>query len=130
MLVDAFSTERRDGSVRAFEVRPRRQGETYTTPMIESIDARLHEIATKAGTTLDEVLAFLDSPAGRRLRGMLATGLIVSVPLLMRVPGLRRSPLGRAIEVAGGATLVVKLAELVRDWERGQRPSVVDSQPA
>jgi hypothetical protein len=98
--------------------------------MIDAIDARLHEIAAKAGATVDDVLTFLDSPAGRRLRGMLATGLIVSVPLLMRVPGLRRSPLGRAIEVAGGATLVVKLAELVRDWERGQRPGVVDSQPA
>ncbi len=130
MSVDAFSTERRDRSVRAFEVRPRRQRETYTTPMIEAMDVRLHEIATKAGATVDDVLTFLDSPPGRRLRGMLATGLIVSVPLLMRVPGLRRSPLGRAIEVAGGATLVVKLAELVRDWERGQRHGAVNSQPA
>jgi hypothetical protein len=37
----------------------------------------------------------------------------------MRIPGLRKTPLGRLVEVAGGATLVVKLAELLRDWERG-----------
>lgn len=98
--------------------------------MIEAIDARLHEIATRAGATVDDVLAFLDSPAGRRLRAKLATGLIVSVPVVMRAPGLRRSALGRAIEVAGGATLVVKVAELIRDWERGQRPAAADSPPA
>ena len=91
--------------------------------MLEAIDARLHEIATRAGATFDDVLAFLESQSGRRARATLATGLIVSVPLVMRVPGLRRSAIGRAIEVVGGATLVVKLAELIRDWER-RRPSV------
>ena len=98
--------------------------------MAHEMDARLHEIATKAGATVDDVLAFLDSPAGRRLRATLATGLIVSVPVVMRVPGLRRSALGRAIEVAGGATLVVKVAEIIRDWERGQRPGAADSSAA
>jgi hypothetical protein len=78
----------------------------------------LQTIADRTGTAVDDVLEFLDSPAGRRLRRMLATGLIISVPLITRIPGLRRTFLGRAIELTGGAALVVKLAELVRDWER------------
>ena len=82
---------------------------------------QLREIAERAELTLDELLEFLDSPTGRRFRAIVATGLIVSVPMVMRIPGLRRSPIGRLIEVAGGAAIVVKLAELVRDWERSER---------
>jgi hypothetical protein len=81
---------------------------------------RLQEIATRLDGNVEELLDFLDSPTGRRLRKRLATGMIVSVPLVMRLPGLRRSAVGRLVEVAGGAALVVKLAEMLRDWERGQ----------
>jgi hypothetical protein len=95
---------------------------------------RLQGIATKIDGEVEELLDFLDSPAGRRLRKRLATGLIVSVPVVMRLPGLRRSPLGRLVEVAGGAALVVKLAEMLRDWERGQDEGrelrVIDVPPA
>jgi hypothetical protein len=83
------------------------------------MDHRLQEIADRVDATFDEVLEFLDSPAGRRLRRVLATSLIVSVPLVMRIPGLRASPIGRLLTVTGGATMVVKLAEAIRDWERG-----------
>jgi hypothetical protein len=82
---------------------------------------QLREIAERAELTLDELLEFLDSPTGRRFRTFVATGLILSVPMIMRIPGLRRSPIGRMIEVAGGAAIVVKLAELIRDWERSER---------
>jgi len=82
------------------------------------VNERLHELAERADVTIEELLAFLDSPPGRRLRRYLATALIVSVPLVMRIPGLRRSPIGRLIEVGGGAVVVVKIAELIRDWER------------
>lgn len=99
--------------------------------------ARFREIAERAEMTLDEFLAFLDSPTGRRLRGVLATGVIVSVPLVMRIPGLRRSPIGRVIELVGGTALVLRLAEAIRDWERseraggkGRRGPVVDVPPA
>jgi hypothetical protein len=80
----------------------------------------IKKIADRAGATADEVVEFLDSPTGRRLRRMLATGLILSVPLIVRIPGLRRTFLGRALELTGGAALVVKIAELIRDWEREQ----------
>ena len=97
------------------------------------VSERLHEIAERLDTSVEELLAFLDSPAGRRLRSMLATGLILSVPLVMRIPGLRRSPIGRLVEVAGGTAIVMKLAELIRDWERdhadGPRAQVIDVPP-
>ncbi len=97
--------------------------------------ARLHEIAERANMTFEELLVFLDSPAGRRLRRVLATGMIVSVPLIMRIPGLRRSPIGRVVELVGGTALVLKLAEVIRDWEHTQVPHrprgpVVDVPPA
>ena len=97
------------------------------------VSERLHEIAERLDTSVEELLSFLDSPTGRRLRRMLATGLILSVPLVMRIPGLRRSPIGRAIEVGGGAAIVLKLAELLRDWERDHadapQPPVIDVPP-
>jgi hypothetical protein len=95
--------------------------------------ARLRELAERAEVTVDELLDFLASPAGRRLRAMAATGLILSVPLVMRIPGLRGSAVGRAIELLGGTALIVKLAEAIRDWERGQeqpRGPVVDVPPS
>ena len=83
---------------------------------------RFKELAERANMSLDEFLSFLDSPAGRRLRRVVATGMIVSIPLVMRIPGLRRSPIGRAVELVGGAALVVRLAEAVRDWEHAGGP--------
>jgi hypothetical protein len=82
------------------------------------MNERLEELSDWLDASADEVLTFLDSPAGRRLRRFLATGMILTIPLLLRLPGLRRSPLGKVLEVTGGATLVVKLAEMIRDWER------------
>jgi hypothetical protein len=84
------------------------------------MDTYIAQIADRFQTTTDEVLSFLESPTGKRLRRTLATGLIVSVPLIMRIPGLRKTFVGRAVEMVGGAALVIKLAELIRDWERGQ----------
>ena len=83
------------------------------------MDTYITQIAHHLHTTADEALSFLESPAGRRLRRTIATGLIVSVPLVMRIPGLRKTFVGRAIETVGGAALVITLAELIRDWERG-----------
>jgi hypothetical protein len=76
---------------------------------------------------VQDVEGFLDSPAGRRARRILAATAIVTAPLLFRIPGLKRYPLLRALEIAGGAALVVKFAEALRDWEPGaRRPVVID----
>ena len=97
------------------------------------MNAQLQEIADRIDTSVEELVAFLDSPTGRRLRKRLATGLILSVPFVMRLPWLRRSPIGKLIELGGGAAIVVKVAELIRDWERGHdglQPDVIDVPPA
>ena len=64
-----------------------------------------------------DVKAYLASPDGRRLRDLVAKGIIVSAPMVARLPWMRVSRLGRFVGMAGGAALIVKLAEVVRDWE-------------
>jgi len=98
------------------------------------VNTQLQEIADRMDASVEELIAFLDSPSGRRLRKRLATGLILSVPLVMRLPWLRRSPIGKLIELGGGAALVVKIAELIGDWERAQdgvaQPGALPAPPA
>lgn len=87
----------------------------------------LRRIGDRIEVAVQEVEDFLDSPAGRRLRRLLAGAAIVGAPLLFRLPVLKRYPLLRALEFAGGAALVVKFAEALRDWERtASRPIVPD----
>jgi hypothetical protein len=89
-------------------------------------------VGDRVVVAVDTAQAFLDSPSGRRLRRYLAAGLIVTAPLLFRIPGLKRYPLVRALELIGGAALVVKFAEAIRDWEpgSGEGPVVVDVPPS
>jgi len=65
---------------------------------------------------MDATRAFLASPAGRRFRGYLATGLVVAAPLILRHPFFR-TPLGRAVQVAGAVALLPKLADRIREWD-------------
>jgi hypothetical protein len=74
-----------------------------------------------------EVARFLSSPAGRRMRGVLAGGIILVAPAVFRIPGLRKYPLIRALEFVGGAALIVRFAEALRDWER-EEPITLDLQ--
>ena len=84
-------------------------------------------IGDRIVVTVDEIEEFLASDAGRRLRRIVATGVVVTVPLLFRIPGLRRYPLLRWLEVVGGAALLIKLAEALRDWEPDRpQPIVID----
>jgi hypothetical protein len=84
-------------------------------------------IGDRIEIAVQDVESFLDSPAGRRARRILAASAIVTAPLLFRIPGLKRYPLLRALELAGGAALVVKFAESLRDWEpSGRRPVVIE----
>ena len=52
-----------------------------------------------------------------RARRWLAAGVIASAPLLFRMPVMKRHPLFRWLEALGGAALVVKAMEALRDWE-------------
>ncbi len=96
------------------------------------MSAAIQDIGDRVDATVDELLEFLDSPGGRRFRRYLANGLILSVPLVMRMPWLKRSPIGKLIELGGGAAILMKVAELVRDWERDPstvRARVIDVTP-
>ena len=65
---------------------------------------------------IDEAEVWLATPTGRRVRALAAQLLIVSAPLVVQHPFFK-TPIGRLVRVAGGAALLVKVAEAVRDWE-------------
>jgi hypothetical protein len=75
------------------------------------------ELRREARTLVEDARAFLASPEGERLRRIVATGLIVAAPFVSRLPVFRASRLGRLVGLAGGAAVIVKLANMIRDWE-------------
>jgi hypothetical protein len=85
-------------------------------------------IGRRIELTAAQARAFFASPAGIVFRRYLAAGVIVTAPLLFRLPGLRRHPLIRTLELIGGAALLVKAAEALRDWDAsgGQQRIVID----
>ena len=79
---------------------------------------RLAEEAQKAlSEGVDQTRAWLGSENGRRFRQITARVLLVTAPLLFRHRFFRSTWPGRIIELAGGAALLIKLAEAIRDWE-------------
>jgi hypothetical protein len=75
---------------------------------------------------VDEARVWLATPTGRRVRALAARVLIAGAPLVLRHPFFK-TPIGRLVELTGGAALLIKVAETVRDWEpvpaRSVRPS-------
>jgi hypothetical protein len=69
---------------------------------------------------VDRAQAWLASPAGRQFRKNAARVMLIGAPLLFRHRFFRSTWTGRIIELAGGAALLVKLAEAIRDWEPEQ----------
>jgi len=64
----------------------------------------------------DQGRVFLASPAGRRVRSLTASGLLLATPMILRHPFFR-TPLGRVIEIGGAAALIAKGAAIIREWE-------------
>jgi hypothetical protein len=64
-----------------------------------------------------EALRFLASPSGEMWRRRAGWFLIAALPLVFRIPALRRHWALRLLELAGGAAVLVKLGEAVRDWQ-------------
>ena len=69
----------------------------------------------------DQTRVFLASPAGRRVRSLTASGLLLATPMVLRHPFFR-TPLGRVIEIGGAAALIAKGAAIIRDWEPAPGP--------
>jgi hypothetical protein len=77
------------------------------------------DIRGVAEAGLRDAQLFLHSPRARKARAVVAAGLIVAAPAIARHPYLRSTKLLRVIGVTGGAALIVKAAEIIRDWEPG-----------
>jgi len=71
--------------------------------------------------------AYLASERGRRLRRSVAAAVIVGAPLASELPFIRKTFVARALRRAALATLVVKAAEWLRDWEPTLEPGVAVS---
>jgi len=81
-----------------------------TPDLLEEVTQRLSEGAR-------ELRAYLASPEGQQLRKRIAQFAIIGAPLIFRMRFFRATPLGRILGMVGGAALVVKAAEALRDWE-------------
>ena len=77
----------------------------------------LDEVQRRVGRGADAARAYLASPEGRRLRRRVARVVIVAAPMVARSRLVRATWIGRVAGVAGAATLAVKLAEALRDWD-------------
>ena len=69
----------------------------------------------------DQTRVFLASPAGRRVRSLTASGLLLATPMVLRHPFFR-TPLCRVIEIGGAAALIANGAAIIRDWEPAPGP--------
>jgi len=87
-----------------------------------------HELESAVDDGADEVRRWLATPQGRFLRSLAARMLIVSVPLIVRHPFFK-TPVGRLVELAGGAAILINLAEFLRDWEP-QPAAAPETRPA
>jgi hypothetical protein len=76
----------------------------------------------RASQAADSLRSYALSPAGRRMRRTVGTAVILGSPMLFRLPGLRRHPALRVVEVLGGVAVLVALGERLRDWEPDQDP--------
>jgi len=87
-----------------------------TLPTTRELRRRFTELEAALDRGVDEAQLWLATPTGRRVRTLAAQLLIVSAPLVLRHPFFK-TPVGRLVQLAGGAALLVRVAELVRDWE-------------
>jgi hypothetical protein len=90
--------------------------EVVPPPSATEVRALVRDAEELAVAGVDHAKAWLDSPRGRRYRSLAAKGLVLAAPVILKHPFFK-TPVGRVVELAGGATLVVKLADAIRDWE-------------
>ncbi len=77
----------------------------------------IEEVTRRVSEGVDELRAYLASPEGQQLRKRIAQFAVVAAPLLFRMRFFRATPVGRILGMVGGAALLVKAAEALRDWE-------------
>ncbi len=77
----------------------------------------IEDVSRRVSEGIEELKAYLASPEGQQLRKRIAQFAIIGAPLIFRMRFFRATPFGRILGMVGGAALVVKLAEALRDWE-------------
>ena len=77
----------------------------------------LHTVERGLELVLADLRRYMASPEGQELRERVAKGLMISAPLLLRLPFIRNTPAGRMIAAFGGAAILTRLARALRDWE-------------
>ncbi len=92
------------------------------TPSTARLGRLFRQAEQALDRSVDEARAWLGTPAGRRVRRLAARLLILGAPVVARHPFFK-TPVGRLVELAGGAALLIKVAETIRDWE----PEPVDA---
>ncbi|MEX2557772.1 MAG: hypothetical protein WEB06_19340 [Actinomycetota bacterium] len=93
--------------------------------MVQSIGDVAADVREDVEHVINDAVTYLASPRGKELRSKLSMGVIAVAPVIARSPIVRRHPVLRLLGVAGLATVLVKVAEAVRDWEPEQaKPSV------
>jgi hypothetical protein len=80
-------------------------------------ESLVDEALAKLDQGVTEMRRWMASPEGREIRHRVAQVLIVGAPFLFRLKFIRSTPVGRVLGVVGGAALIIKLAEALRDWE-------------
>ena len=93
----------------------------------DDLGALAEELQLRVSRGVDDLRAYLASPEGQVLRQRVAQVLIVAAPLLFRSKVFTRTWPGRVIGLVGGAAIVVKLAEALRDWEPEPRLRVAEA---
>ncbi len=91
-------------------------GYNYVVRRAKDLGQELTETAASAWVRAEDLLT---SSTGRRMRNAAAAGLILAAPVVARLPATRATPLGRLFLFAGGAALLMKAADVIRDWEPG-----------
>jgi len=88
---------------------------------METVGDEVRRLADEAQKALmqgvDQTRAWLATENGRRFRQIVARALLVATPLVFRHRFFRSTWTGRILELAGGAALLIKVAEAIRDWE-------------
>jgi hypothetical protein len=87
------------------------------TDPVDVARAVADQLTAGAERAARDVRYFLASQQGRQMRANLAKVMLASAPALASVLLLRRSWLGRVLGAAGAATVLVAVAEAIRDWE-------------
>lgn len=85
--------------------------------MTDDLSKMVDELKWRVSRGAEEARVYLASPEGQQLRRRVAQVLILTAPFLFRFGRFKVSRAGRMLGILGGAALVVKLAEALRDWD-------------